>query len=257
MERYFMLSQGPLRIPCKIYEPDFGAPRRCVLGVHGFGAGKDTHVLSALSEEMSIFGAAMVCFDFPAHGENPLQSDALTLNNCVDTLLNAAQWAHNRYPDIDFCLFASGFGAYVTLVALERLEELVGKVKLVLQTPNLRMSDTLLGMVRMSAEQLKEVGCVTLPAQRQFDITYDFYKQVREHTALTTYDSPMLLLHGERDEYLPIGDMLNFRRINEQCKLVIIPGADHQFLTPGAWDMVVDLTRDWFEFEQVLLCDWS
>ena len=80
---------------------------------------------------------------------------------------------------------------------------------------------------------------------------------MREHTALTTYDSPMLLLHGERDEYLPIGDMLNFRRINEQCKLVIIPGADHQFLTPGAWDMVVDLTRDWFEFEQVLLCDWS
>jgi hypothetical protein len=37
----------------------------------------------------------------------------------------------------------------------------------------------------------------------------------------------------------------------------VIPGADHQFLNPGAWDMVVDLTRDWFEFEQVLLCDWS
>ena len=75
MVRYFSLSQEHLRIPCKIYEPDFGAPKQCILGVHGFGAGKDAHILAALSEEMSIFGAATVCFDFPAHGENPQNTD--------------------------------------------------------------------------------------------------------------------------------------------------------------------------------------
>ncbi len=256
MERYFSLSSEHLRIPCRIYEPDFGAPRRCILGIHGFGTGKDTQVLTDLSEEMGIFGAATVCFDFPAHGENPLQSDALTLDNCVETLLYTAQWAHNRYPDVDFCIFASGFGAYVTLTALERLEELVGKVKLVLQTPSLRMSESLLGMAQMTASQLKAAGSVVLRAQREFTVTYEFYRQCQEHVVLTTFDAPMLLLHGELDEYLPLDDMLSFRRINEDCKLVVIPGADHQFLAPGAWDMVVDLTRDWFEFEQVLLCDW-
>jgi len=127
----------------------------------------------------------------------------------------------------------------------------------VLQTPNLRMSETLLGMIRMSEDQLKEAGRVTLNADRKFDVTYAFYEQLRQFQALTTYDRPMLLLHGQKDEYLPVNDMFNFRRINEDCKLVIIPEADHQFLTPGAWDMVVDLTRDWFEWEQVLLCDWS
>lgn len=256
MEWYFSLSQGALRIPCKIYEPDFGAPRRCILGVHGFGSGKDTEILSALSEEMSIFGVATVCFDFPAHGENPLTSEALTLDNCVETLLYTAQWAHNRYPDVDFCIFASGFGAYVTLITLEQLERCVGKVKLVLQTPNVRMSDTLLGMVRMDAEQFKAAGSVTLRAERRFEVTYEFYKQLRENVALTTYESPMLLLHGELDEVVQMDDLLSFRRINDDCKLVVIPGADHQFHAPGAWDMVVDLTRDWFECEQVLLCDW-
>ena len=29
------------------------------------------------------------------------------------------------------------------------------------------------------------------------------------------------------------------------------------FLEDGAWDMVLDLTRDWFEFQQVLLADWD
>lgn len=257
MERYFTISDGHFRVPCKISEPDFGELHRCILGVHGFGADKDTHVLSALAEEMSVFGAAMVCFDFPAHGESPMQSDALTLPNCIDTLLYTARWARNRYPDLDFCVFASGFGAYVTLIAIDQLEETVGPVKLVLQTPNLRMSETLLNMTHMSEAQLLEAGHATLNAARKFDVSYDFYKQVRNYTALTIYDTPMLLLHGEKDEYLPLEDMVNFRRINEGCKLVVIPGADHQFLTPGAWDMVVDLTRDWFEFEQVLLCDWS
>ena len=257
MERYFSLSQESLRIPCRIYEPDFGAPKRCILGVHGFGGSKDTEILTTLAEEMSIFGSSMVCFDFPAHGDSPMESDALTLDNCIETLIYTAQWAHNRYPDLDFCIYASGFGAYVTLIALERLEEVVGKVKLVLHTPNLRMSETVLGMVRMNEEQLRAADRVTLRASRQFDVTYDFYEQVRRHTALTTFDSPMLILHGEKDEFVPLGDMLNFRRINEDCKLVVIPGADHQFQAPGVWDMVVDLTRDWFEWEQVLLCDWS
>jgi alpha-beta hydrolase superfamily lysophospholipase len=257
MERYFTISDGHFRVPCKISEPDFGALRRCILGVHGFGTSKDTHILSALAEEMSVFGAATVCFDFPAHGESPMQSDTLTLPNCIDTLLYTARWARNRYPDLDFCVFASGFGAYVTLIAIDQLEELVGPVKLVLQTPNLRMSETILNMTRMSEAQLLEAGHATLNAERKFDISYDFYKQVRNYTALTIYDTPMLLLHGEKDEYLPLEDMVNFRRINEGCKLVVIPEADHQFLTPGAWDMVLDLTRDWFEFEQVLLCDWS
>ena len=256
MERYFSLSQASLRIPCKIYEPDFGAPKRCILGIHGFGGSKDTEILTSLSEEMSIFGAAMVCFDFPAHGESPMQSDALTLDTCIETLLYTAQWAHNRYPDLDFCIFASGFGAYVTLIAIDQLEELVGKVKLVLQTPNLRMSETLLNMIGMREEELLAAGHATLNAERKFDVSYAFYKQVRNYTALTIYDTPMLLLHGEKDNIFPISYLEPFRKFNDRAKLVVVPGADGQMLGGGQWDMVVDLTRDWFEHEQVLLCDW-
>jgi len=65
----------------------------------------------------------------------------------------------------------------------------------------------------------------------------------------------MLILQGELDDFIRMDDIRQFRRINEQSRLVIIPGASHRFLEEGAWDMVLDLTRDWFEFEQVLLTD--
>ena len=62
---------------------------------------------------------------------------------------------------------------------------------------------------------------------------------------------------GEADHVIQEEDIRQFRRINERSKLVYIPGATHRFLEEGAWDMVLDLTRDWFEFEQVLVSDWE
>ena len=67
----------------------------------------------------------------------------------------------------------------------------------------------------------------------------------------------MLILHGEQDDFIRMDHIQQFHQINEESKLVIIPGASHQFKESGAWDMVLDLTRDWFEFQQVLLSDWS
>ena len=93
-------------------------------------------------------------------------------------------------------------------------------------------------------------------ATRPFDVTYSFYEELRVNVAMEAYTIPMLILQGEKDDFINMDDIQNFHRINEQSKLVIIPGASHRFLEAGAWDMVLDLTRDWFEFEQVLLSDW-
>ena len=101
------------------------------------------------------------------------------------------------------------------------------------------------------------MGRIRFNAARPFDVTYEFYKELEENMALITYPIPMLILHGESDSVIRMEDIQNFARINDQSKLVVIPGASHRFEEPGAWDMVLDLTRDWFEYEQVLLSDWS
>ena len=70
-------------------------------------------------------------------------------------------------------------------------------------------------------------------------------------------EKSFVLSQGEADSYIRMEYIRNFRRLNEDSKLVIIPGATHRFEEEGAWDMVLDLTRDWFAFEQVLCCDWE
>ena len=257
MEKTLLLHSGSLQIPCKLSQPDSGSIRRIVLGVHGFGGCMDDTIQAGIAEEMEMFYSASVRFDFPAHGQSPHGSEALTLANCIESLLTAAEFARKSFPDVeDLCIFATGFGAYVTLVALQDLLEMPGRVKLVVQTPAVLMHETMLAMKGINRETLWAMDRITYNADRPFEATYAFYEELRENIALTTYPIPMLILQGEEDSYIRMHDIQQFHRINERSKLVIIPGASHRFLEEGAWDMVLDLTRDWFEYEQVLLSDW-
>ena len=257
MEKEFMLEKGELRIPVKVTESDFEV-RRVVLGVHGIGGSAMDDIQTSLAEEMEFFSSAVYRFDFPAHGESPLDDSFLSLKNCREVLMAVANHAKESYPEVeDLCIFATGFGAYVTLTCLEDMLDLPGKLRLVVQTPSVRMHETLLAIKKISKATLRAMGRIRFNAARPFDVTYEFYKELEENLVMITYPIPMLILHGESDSVIRMEDIQNFARINDQSKLVIIPGTTHRFLEEGAWDMVLDLTRDWFEYEQVLLSDWS
>ena len=258
MEKELMLSRGDLRIYCKQTEPDFGDIRRVVLGVHGLGGNTEDDIQSSIAEEMEIFNSAIIRFDFPVHGQSPHTDEFFTLENCKQSLLAAAEYAKEQYPEVeDLCIFSTGFGAYMTLICLEELMELPGNIKLVVQTPSVLMHETLLSMKKLSRPTFQAMGEITFSRRRPLTVKYSFYEDLLENMALTTHPIPMLILHGEFDDYVPMEHIHHLRRLNEDAKLVIIPGASHRFQEEGAWDMVLDLTRDWFEFEQVLVTDWE
>ncbi len=253
MEKRILLDHGGRKTPCIVSEPEYGVARRLVLGVHGLGGCMTDDIQCNLAEEMSLFGSVALRFDFPAHGENPDRS--LTLQGCVDALLDTAEYAREQYPHLDdMCIFATGFGAFVTLNAMQDLMDM-GRVKLVIQTPSFRMDETLLRMKGMSKVTLEALGKTSLGSKRPLEITYEFYRELWANQMIRIFPLPILILQGEADAYIPMEDIQLFQTINEHSRLVIIPGASHRFLEPGAWDMVLDLTRDWFEFEQVLLAE--
>ena len=258
MEREIMLQRGGITVPIYVSEPEYGAPARLVLGVHGLGGSARDRIQTGIAEEMALFSAVTVRFDFPGHGENPMTDVDFTVKNCMSVLLETASWAKENYPQVeDLCVFATGFGAYITLLCVDDLLEMPGKLKLVVQTPSVLMHETLLAMLNRSREPFRLMDGFTFPTERPFTVNYDFYEELRRNIALNSYPIPMLILHGQEDAYIRLSDIRQLRRINEDAKLVFIPGATHRFQEDGAWDMVLDLTRDWFAFEQVLVCDWE
>ena len=259
MERRFILKENGLQIPCVLDEPEYCTVRRCIIGVHGICGSKDSKVLVDIAEEMGLFGAATLRFDLPAHGDSPDEARELSLQRCQDALAAVVRWVKRAYSYVDIGIFATGFGAFVTLVALDDLRQIQPDLKLVFQTPDLSMGHTLLKMVNMTEAQLREAGRTVIGggAMRPVDVTYSSYEELSTHMVYYNHYMAMLLLHGELDDVVPLAYLEPFRRFNPRSKLVVIPGADHQFRGEGQWDMVVDLTRDWFQCEQVLLCDWE
>ena len=254
MEQRFVISNGGRETPCILREPGYGAPQRIVLGVHGIGGSMLDAIQQSLAEEMDLFGSVSLRFDLPAHGEN--DEEILTLHGCVDTLLDVADFALARYPDVeDLCIFATGFGAYVTLTAMQDLIELDCRVRLVIQAPALHMDQMVLNMANVSPVTLEAMEMALLPTPRPLGIFYGFYEELRDNEALAAYPIPFLILHGDHDDYVPFADITHLRNMNDRARMVTIPGAGHQFQEPGAWDMVLDLTRDWFSFEQVILTE--
>ena len=258
MERRFILKDNGLQIPCVLEEPEYCDPRRCIIGVHSFCGSKDSQVLVDIVEEMGLFGAATVRFDFPAHGDSPVTDWGFSLKKCVDSLVAVVRWAKQVYPYIDLGIFAPGFGAFVTLVALEQLRQIDDNIRLVLQNPDLSMAHTLLKMAKMTEEEFHKAGRVVIGRSIGWavEVPFSFYEELRSHMLYYNHEMPMLLLHGEKDNLIPLSYIEPFRQFNPDSKLVVVPGVTDQFPGMGQWDMVVDLTRDWFQYEQVMLCDW-
>ncbi len=254
METRFVLESAGLSIPCILTEPESGPIRRVVLGVHGLCGSARDQIQEAIAEEMDLFYAATVRFDFPGHGESP--TDSFTLKGCTDTLCAVAAHIRSRYPEVeDLCVFATGFGAYITLLCLDELLDMPGRIKLVVQTPSVMMHETLLAMKGINRETLWALDSVTYRINRPLEVSFRFFEDLQRNIVLNAYPIPMLILHGGEDAYISMDHIHQFRRINEKAKLVVIPGIGHRFLEDGAWDMVLDLTRDWFAYEQVLCCD--
>ncbi len=258
METCYTIQFDGGEIPCVLQTPALSQPRQIVLGVHGFGGSMDDEIQTGIAGEMALFGAATIRFDLPCHGQNRREENTLSLQPCLDTLLAVAADAKAKFPKVEqLCIFATGFGAYLTLLALPKLQQLPGEIRLVIQTPSVCMHATLLAMLEMSRETLRALGRYTIRAPKPFDVTFHFYQELLQNVALTTYDQDMLILHGEADDYINSMDIRAFRSVNDRAKLVIIPGTSHRFLEEGAWDMVLDLARDWFSCQQVLVTDWE
>lgn len=258
MEENYLLSLGTLKIPCKCTLPEDSPIRRIVISVHGIGASFDNPFQKSLAEELSLFYSAVFRFCLPCHGESTLEARAFSLRSCIDSLVAVARDALLRHPQVkELCIFGTGFGSYVTLAAMDLLQELDIPIRLVLLAPSVRMDLTLLRLCRTDANTLWSLGEAILPIAAHLPITYSFFEELEEHFVVNAYSAPMLILHSRNDPFIRMDDVLALRSLNDQARLVVFEESSHLYWGEDTWNMVLDLARDWFEHGQILLCDYQ
>ena len=103
--QFFSLKRA-YEIPCKLYAPADGIIENIILGVHGFAGDKDSSMLEKLAEYACAKNTALICFDFPAHGNSPVNEEMLTVENCKKDFCALVEYVRNHYPHAKKYVFA-------------------------------------------------------------------------------------------------------------------------------------------------------
>ena len=234
-------------ISCKIYAPDSEA-QGVILGVHGFAGDKESSALRKLAKAASKRNTALICFDFPAHGDSKAEEDAFTIENCIQDVLTMAEHIRQQYPNSKKFLFATSFGGFITLLCLKHLVDF----QMVLRAPAVTMPEhILLDLLGATEEVFAKQGVITCGFERKIRLPYRFYQELKKHSVMEVpHDTPMLVIHGDRDDVVPHTDILRYCENHPSAKLCVIPGADHRFKKPGELEQVIDHTLHYWSLTE-------
>ena len=103
-------------IPCR-HTIQGGESMVCLI-THGFGSSKDSPTAQLLAGELPRHGIGTLALDLPAHGDSPVDGDALSIRHCLDDLARAEARALELAPGARVVYFSSSFGAYLNLIYL-------------------------------------------------------------------------------------------------------------------------------------------
>lgn len=218
---------------------------RVVVLCHGFMGFKDSVTNRALSDLLVQRHVASLRFDFFGHGRSGGRLQDLLLT----TLLEQTQSALAIVQKRGFgrrALFGSSFGGLVALLAAARDPSLAA---LALRCPVGDFAAVLRQRFGRAAVELwRRLGTVPaslghVPVHGRFYndcLRYDAYQ------AASRLRIPTIVVHGERDELIPVEQARRiYDRIPVEKALHILPGADHRFSSPADFHRMTTLLAGW------------
>lgn len=195
---------------------------------HGLLSSKDSPKYLYFSEVFLKHGIGTLRFDYHGCGESGGNIKETTLSKRLENLERVFEYVvGNRFVDSKrIGLLGSSFGGLLSLIKASR-DKRVNCIVL-LSTP-----------FNIEREKVKE----------EMDFEEEFYEDLNSYNIIDEARrvSKVLLIHGEKDEVVPLeeGKKL-FSFFKEPKRIEIIEGADHRFKAPFLREKVVELSLQWF-----------
>lgn len=229
-----------------ILERPSAEPGPLMLVLHGFTSAKDRPHTIAACEAMREAGFATLRFDLYGHGESGGEFREHTLDKWVSNTLAMIDYAEG----LDFVteLWLSGHsqgGLTAALAAGKEPERVMG---LILRAPAFMIprcarEGNMLG-VRFDPDHIPEA----FPTIKGLTLEAGYVRSaqaIHVEDAIDAFSGPVLLLHGEADDVVPLRDVAAAAERYRNCRLELIPGETHHF--DRAPERMKTLIRSWLE----------
>ena len=240
MNRQFTINDDGIRLNAKIAVPD--GSDRLVIVIHGLTGHMEEAHLIAVSQAFNEIGCATLRVDMYGHGKSDGEFRKHTLYKWLTNAITVIDYARSLdfVTDLYLCGHSQG-GMTVMLAAALKHDVIRGIIPLspAWMIPEYARKGELLGQPFDPDHIPESLGAW---GDRLLDGNYARVAQtIHVEEAIARYKGPVLIVHGDQDEAVPVRYGIEAAKAYANAELVLIPGDDHCY--GKHLDMVVDAVK--------------
>lgn len=249
MIKNFEINSSGVNIRCRVYSEKGAAVRKAVIFGHGFCGHKDNKAAERYADHVlkKHKDAAVITFNWPCHGDDVKKK--LTLSDCSNYLSLVIRDTAEKYPGAELYGYATSFGGYLFLRYIHEFG--TPFVKTALRCPAVNMYGVMINTIMSGddAEKLRKGKDAAVGFDRKIMVSQAFLDELREND-IREYDyldlaESILILHGTKDEVVPITDSQTFAD-NNLIEFIPVQNADHRFQDPKTMDEAIRHIQNFF-----------
>lgn len=240
----YLIDDG-IRLNAAIDMPrDFEKECPLVIVIHGFTGHMEERHITAVSQMLNEIGFATLRLDMYGHGSSGGEFRNHTLFKWLTNAMSAVDYARSLdfVTDVYLCGHSQG-GLTVMLTAALKHEQIKGIIPMspaVTIPENARQGD-LLG-VAFDPDRIPE----ELSSPRGWVLSGNYCRvaqMIRVEEAIDRYTGPVLIVHGDEDETIPVQSAAEAAKRYQNAQLAIVHGDTHCY--DFHLEDAVGAVRDW------------
>jgi pimeloyl-ACP methyl ester carboxylesterase len=215
-----------------------------VIVIHGFSGNMEERHITAVSETLNALGYATLCADMYGHGRSGGQFRNHTLFKWMTNAMTLIDYARTLdfVTDLYLCGHSQG-GLTVMLAAAMKRDVIRGILPLspAVTIPEDARCGSVLG-IEFDPDRIPEE--VSFPNGFILSGNHIRISQlIHVEDAIDRFTGPVLLIHGEEDETIPVQASIDAAKRYQNAQLAIIPGETHCY--DYHLDQVLYAIRHW------------
>ena len=249
MHKYFEINVPGHNIRCKMYYKENCSVERTVIFCTGFAGHKDNNAANGFAEKLISKDkhASVVVFNWPAHGDDVKKK--LTLDDCNTYLEQVVAEMKDRRGIGELYAYATSFGGYLLLKYISEHDNPLRKIAL--RCPAVNMYNVLTNSIvnNDELERLMKGKELMVGFDRKVIITGAFLNDLKANDIrrrdFLDHADDILILHGTKDEVIPIDDSREFAEDN-LIEFIPVENADHRFQNPTHMSLANKYVMEFF-----------
>jgi alpha-beta hydrolase superfamily lysophospholipase len=250
MNKYYEVNGKGNNIRCKLYYNEKCRAEQAVIFGTGFAGHKDNNAANGFAEKLlsKHRNTIVVVFNWPSHGDDVKKK--LVLEDCNTYLEMVVADVKERFGVNKLYAYATSFGGYLILKYISEHENPFEKISL--RCPAIDMYDVLTRTIMKNDEfdRITKGKDVLVGFDRKIIVTRELLDDLKTNDIrkrdYIEYADRILIMHGTKDEVVPLSDSRLFAE-NNVIDLITIENADHRFQNPTHMNLANKYTMEFFD----------